>query len=107
MIDSECRRYLKIYGLRAKQLRLKKIWSLETLSEASGLHKSVISDVENGKKEVSFSNKHKLYNGLGVTEYEFKDTLELRAFTGAPNTKYQRFCPFEVCKRCCFEEENV
>ena len=107
MTDSESRRYLKIYGLRAKQLRLKKIWSLETLSEVSGLKKSVISDIENGKKEVCFRNRHKLYDGLGVTEYEFKDTPELRAFTGVPATIHLRYCPFAKCKRRCFEEECV
>jgi transcriptional regulator with XRE-family HTH domain len=104
MTDKECRKYLKLYGLRAKELRLKKKWSLETLSETSGLHSSVISDIENGKKEVILINRHKLYDGLGVTEYEFKDTPELRAFTGAPAMMHHRICVMAKCLMRCFDK---
>ncbi len=106
MTDKDSIKFLKFYGERAKQLREEKNWSQKGLADTAGLHKSVISDIENGKKEVCFVNRHKLYKGLGVTEYEFHDTPELRRFTGAPATKHQRFCPMAQCRMLCWEREE-
>ena len=105
-MDKECKAYLKSFGERARELRLKKNWSQKSLSDASGLHISVISDIEKGKKEVSFQNRRILYKGLGVTEFDFHDTPELRAFTGAPAAKHQKLCPFAKCGMRCFEAEE-
>lgn len=103
MINKETKHYIKLFGTRTRKLRNDKGWSLKGLSFATGLGISVLSDIENGKKEISFSNKLKLYRGLGVTEYEFHDTPELRAITGAPATKHQRLCPMAECKMLCFD----
>ncbi|MEI6853435.1 MAG: helix-turn-helix transcriptional regulator [Bacteroidota bacterium] len=103
MADKDSEEYLKYYGERAFKLRKDKNWSLQTLHETSGLHSSVLSNIENGKKEISFRNKQKLYKGLGVTDFEFHNTPELRAFTGAPAFQHLRQCPMPECKMLCFD----
>jgi transcriptional regulator with XRE-family HTH domain len=106
MMDKDTREYLKNFGARTKYLRDQKDWSQQGLADSCKLKKSVISDIENGKKEVCLKNRRKLYKGLGVTEFEFQDIPELRKFTGAPVMKHLRQCPFAKCRRLCFDSET-
>lgn len=43
--------YIKtVFGLKLKQQRQKKNWSLQDLAEKTGLSKSYLNEIENGKK---------------------------------------------------------
>lgn len=53
-----------IFGKRIKQLRLKLGLSQEELAERSGLHRTYISDIENGNRNVSINNVEKLAKAL-------------------------------------------
>ncbi len=57
---------LKAFGRKVRALRLKKGISQEELAELSGLHRTYISSVELGKRNVSLRNIHALAKALGV-----------------------------------------
>ncbi len=48
------------YGLRLKELRLKKGLSQEKLAEKSNLHRTYISSVELGNRNISIQNIQKI-----------------------------------------------
>lgn len=54
------------FGLAIKQFRQSKKLSQEKLAEIIGLHRTYISDVERGERNVSLSNIIKIANGLEV-----------------------------------------
>jgi len=58
---------LKRFGDRVRELRIKKGLSQEQLAELSGLHRTYISSVELGKRNVSLINIFALAKALGVT----------------------------------------
>ena len=58
---------LKRFGERVRELRTKKGLSQEELAELSGLHRTYISSLELGKRNVSLINIHALAKALGVT----------------------------------------
>lgn len=58
---------LKKFGERVRELRIKKGLSQEELAELSGLHRTYISSLELGKRNVSLINIFALSKALGVT----------------------------------------
>ena len=58
---------LKKFGERVRELRTKKGLSQEELAELSGLHRTYISSLELGKRNVSLINIFALAKALGVT----------------------------------------
>ena len=58
---------LKKFGERVRELRIKKGISQEELAELSGLHRTYISSVELGKRNVSIINIYALAKALGTT----------------------------------------
>lgn len=58
---------LKQFGERVRELRTKKGISQEQLAELSGLHRTYISSLELGKRNVSLQNICVLAKALGVT----------------------------------------
>jgi transcriptional regulator with XRE-family HTH domain len=58
---------LKRFGERVRELRIKKGLSQEQLAEISGLHRTYISSLELGKRNVSLINIFALAKALGVT----------------------------------------
>ena len=58
---------LKKFGEKVRELRTKKGISQEELAELSGLHRTYISSVELGKRNVSLINIYALAKALGTT----------------------------------------
>lgn len=58
---------LKHFGEKVRELRIKRGLSQEQLAESSGLHRTYISSLELGKRNVSLINIHALAKALGVT----------------------------------------
>lgn len=58
---------LKQFGQKVRELRIKKGISQEKLAELSGLHRTYISSLELGKRNVSLININALAKALGVT----------------------------------------
>lgn len=58
---------LKKFGEKVRELRIKKGLSQEELAEISGLHRTYISSLELGKRNVSLVNIYALAKALGVT----------------------------------------
>ncbi len=56
----------KVFGVRVKTLRVSGGLSQEELAYRSRLHRNYISDLERGKRNVSFEALHKLADGFGV-----------------------------------------
>jgi transcriptional regulator with XRE-family HTH domain len=69
---------LKPFGARVRTLRQAKALSQEKLAELAGLHRTYISSVELGKRNVSLLNVQALANALGVSVEEFFKTEEFR-----------------------------
>ena len=58
---------LKKFGEKVREIRIKKGLSQEQLAETSGLHRTYISSLELGKRNVSLINIHALAKALGVS----------------------------------------
>ena len=58
---------LKRFGDKVRELRIKKGLSQEQLAELSGLHRTYISSLELGKRNVSLINIFALAKALSVT----------------------------------------
>jgi transcriptional regulator with XRE-family HTH domain len=58
---------LKHFGDKVRELRIKKGMSQEQLAEVSGLHRTYISSLELGKRNVSLINIHAIAKALGVS----------------------------------------
>jgi transcriptional regulator with XRE-family HTH domain len=58
---------LKQFGEKVRELRTKKGLSQEELAELSGLHRTYISSLELGKRNVSLVNIHALAKALGIS----------------------------------------
>ena len=64
------------FGLRVKSLRLTKMMSQEKLAEHSGLHRTYISSLELGHRNVSLETIEKLSRALSCEMSDFfKKTL--------------------------------
>ncbi len=60
----------KQFGARVKELRHTKGLSQEELANKAGLHRTYISDIERGDRNVSLENIYKLAKGLSVVVRE-------------------------------------
>ena len=58
------------FGKRIKELRTKKGFSQEKFAQKCRLHRTYISDIERGERNVSIENIHKIAKALGVSEGE-------------------------------------
>jgi transcriptional regulator with XRE-family HTH domain len=58
---------LKHFGEKVRELRMKRGLSQEQLAELSGLHRTYISSLELGKRNVSLINIYTLAKALGIT----------------------------------------
>lgn len=68
---------LKAFGAKVRRLRQSRKLSQEKLAELSGLHRTYISSVELGERNVSLKNIHALANALEVSVEELSRTDEL------------------------------
>lgn len=60
------------FAARVRELRHAKGWSQEELADEAGLHRTYVSSVERGKRNISLANIHAIADALGV---EAKDLL--------------------------------
>ena len=67
------------YGQIVRELRLSKNISQETLADLCGLHRTYISDVELGKRNVSLENIEKIAKALGVSLTKLFERIEQNA----------------------------
>ena len=58
---------LFLFGQAIRGLRLEKNISQEAFADICGLHRTYISDVELGKRNVSLENIEKMANALDIT----------------------------------------
>lgn len=58
------------FGQKIKDIRKKKELSQEELASKSGLHRTYISDIERGDRNVSLKNVEKLAKALGLKPSE-------------------------------------
>lgn len=67
-------------GQRIKELRLKKEYSQEELAAKANLHRTYISDVERGERNVSVENIKKIADALNVEPKELLNFQENRLY---------------------------
>lgn len=60
----------KAFGARVRALRLRKGLSQEQLAELASLHRTYVSSVELGERNISLKNIHRLARALGVSAQE-------------------------------------
>jgi transcriptional regulator with XRE-family HTH domain len=56
----------RAFGRRVRELRQARGYSQEELAERSGLHRTYISSLERGQRNVGLDNVHVLAEALGV-----------------------------------------
>lgn len=66
-----------LFAKNLKKYRLLKMISQEELAELSGLHRTYVSSVERGIKNISIDNMEKLANALGVDIRELLTPYDL------------------------------
>jgi transcriptional regulator with XRE-family HTH domain len=59
------------FGLRIKELRLKKGLSQEALALKAGIDRTYMTSVENGKRNVSIKNIEKILSALEISFSDF------------------------------------
>ena len=69
---------LSALGSAIRQVREDRSLSQERLAELAGLHRTYISSVEQGRRNVSIENIHKITNALGVSMTEIVQLCEDR-----------------------------
>ncbi len=63
------------FGLRVRELRLARGISQEKLAERAGLHRTYVSSLERGQRNVGLDNVHALARALGVDASDlFRET---------------------------------
>lgn len=55
------------FGSVIRELRLERQISQEALADICGLHRTYVSDIELGKRNISLENIERIANALGVT----------------------------------------
>lgn len=63
----------KKFGDKLRELRKQKGLSQEDLALKSGLHRTYISDIERGSRNLSLKNIDKIAKALGLTPKSFLD----------------------------------
>ncbi|MBD3330580.1 helix-turn-helix domain-containing protein [Candidatus Peregrinibacteria bacterium] len=58
------------FGQRIRKIRTEKGFSQEVLASKSGLHRTYISDIERGDRNVSLKNVEKIAKALGVSAHD-------------------------------------
>lgn len=66
----------KKFGITVRKYRLKKNISQEKFAEIVGLHRTYISEVERGERNVSLENIQKIAFGLDVKVSELFEEIE-------------------------------
>lgn len=61
------------FGLRVKELRLEKGLSQEKLANLAGVDRTYMTQVENGKRNISIENIKKICGALNVSMKNFFD----------------------------------
>ena len=61
------------FGNKLRELRKQKAFSQEDLAFKSGLHRTYISDIERGSRNVSLKNIEKIAKALGITPKSLLD----------------------------------
>ena len=64
----------QLYGDRLRQIRTKKGMSQEALADAAELHRTYVSSVERGERNISLVNISRLADALGVCIRDFFPT---------------------------------
>ena len=64
------------FGLAVKNLRLEKQMSQEELANRCGLHRTYISDIETGNRNVSLNNITKIARAIGIPLHEMFASVE-------------------------------
>lgn len=67
------------FGKAIRQIRLEKHISQEELADMCGLHRTYLSDVELGKRNISLENIEKLANSLGLSVAELFQVVESKS----------------------------
>lgn len=62
---------LELFGRRLRQFRTQQNLTQESLAKKIGLHPNYISDLENGRRNISLRLVAKLASGLGVNIKDF------------------------------------
>ncbi|WP_321288170.1 helix-turn-helix transcriptional regulator [uncultured Sunxiuqinia sp.] len=70
----------KNFGLRVKELRLRKGISQEALALKAGIDRTYMTSVENGKRNVAIQNICKIIQALDITFADFftSDLFEIK-----------------------------
>lgn len=63
------------YGKAVRKIRMEQNISQEDFADKCGLHRTYISDVELGKRNVSLENIERIANALGMSLGEFFNNL--------------------------------
>ena len=67
---------LRHFGMRVRQLRKEAGLSQENLAELSGLHRTYVSGIERGERNVSLLNIVRLSEALGVKASNLLETTQ-------------------------------
>ncbi len=91
------------FGLVVKELRRERSLSQEELANRSDLHRTYITDIEHGSRNVSIKNILKIANAIGVSLHELFSRVERYSQSGLtlvsqhlPNEKLHQRNPVEI-----------
>ncbi|MCE7886669.1 MAG: XRE family transcriptional regulator [Alphaproteobacteria bacterium PRO2] len=62
---------------RIRTLRNKRKWSQEELADRAGLHRTYISHLEGGKRQISVETLCKIAKGLNITSSELMKGIDI------------------------------
>ncbi|MCU0785879.1 MAG: helix-turn-helix transcriptional regulator [Verrucomicrobia bacterium] len=77
-MSQESKNQLKAFGLRVRKLREALDWSQDQLAEQADLHRTYISGLERGERNVSVLNILRLARALKTTPGKLLDDIEGR-----------------------------
>lgn len=66
----------RAFGLKVRELRLKKGYSQEELADRCDLHRTFIGRVERGETNITIINIYKVAHGLGVPAAALLDQVK-------------------------------
>jgi transcriptional regulator with XRE-family HTH domain len=69
-------------GIRLKRLRQKNGWTLEDVSQRTGVVRSTLSKIENGQMSPTYEVLHRITSGTGIDIVELFDTRRQNAPSG-------------------------